>query len=403
MIFNLFKRKKKQQPKDVFNERCDYIDYGYASLEDDVLTKKELKAFKDEDYRFKKIRDICNQISDANLKTNESIEKYKIICDRIADLSIILNSDDEKINRLQNLAYKISELIEDRVKYEKSKDTLAIDTAHYLILEKNENSMINEIRKLEEYEKEYLAIRSDLHKLEGERGNLNYERNKLNTNRNILKYYVRLLIGISIVLFTVFGFVAYKGDGDVITPVLITVSVIAFNAMYVVSALRKNEHKMEANRIKENKLIGLFNKTKLKYYNSVRLVEYVHNKFEVNNCKELKNYWDRYLKEKDRKFKYGRKSEMIEIQKKSFLKELEEINLQNVSVWKDKFEIFKSGYILKEYEQKLLAKKNDVRQDIEYNKHLVTAGMKNINTIINTSPQYRDEIISILRECNVEL
>ena len=79
MIFNLFKRKKKQQPKDVFNERCDYIDYGYASLEDDVLTKKELKAFKDEDYRFKKIRDICNQISDANLKTNESIEKYKII------------------------------------------------------------------------------------------------------------------------------------------------------------------------------------------------------------------------------------------------------------------------------------------------------------------------------------
>jgi hypothetical protein len=263
--------------------------------------------------------------------------------------------------------------------------------------------MNNEIKKLEEYEKEYLAIRSDLHKLEGERGNLNYERNKLNTNRNILKYYVRLLIGISIVLFTVFGFVAYKGDGDVITPVLITVSVIAFNAMYVVSALRKNEHKMEANRIKENKLIGLFNKTKLKYYNSVRLVEYVHNKFEVNNCKELKNYWDRYLKEKDRKFKYGRKSEMIEIQKKSFLKELEEINLQNVSVWKDKFEIFKSGYILKEYEQKLLAKKNDVRQDIEYNKHLVTAGMKNINTIINTSPQYRDEIISILRECNVEL
>ena len=85
------------------------------------------------------------------------------------------------------------------------------------------------------------------------------------------------------------------------------------------------------------------------------------------------------------------------------MKELEEINLQNVSVWKDKFEIFKSGYILKEYEQKLLAKKNDVRQDIEYNKHLVTAGMKNINTIINTSPQYRDEIISILRECNVEL
>ena len=61
-------------------------------------------------------------------------------------------------------------------------DELVIDTAHYVILEKNENNMVNEIRKLEEYEKEYLTIRSDLNKLEGERGNINYERKRLETN-----------------------------------------------------------------------------------------------------------------------------------------------------------------------------------------------------------------------------
>lgn len=403
MIFNLFKRRKKQVEKDVFAEKCDFIDYGYASLDNDALTKKEIKAFKDEDYRTKKIRDICNQIADANLKANNYIEKYKVICERMTDLSVILNASEEQIDKLQNIAYKISELVEERQNYEKSKDSLALDTAHYLILEKNENSMINEIKKLEEYEKEYLAIRSDLHKLEGERGNLNYERTKLTTNRNILKYYVRLLIGISVILFTIFGFVAYKGDMDVITPALITVSVIAVNAMYVVSALRKNEYKMEANRMKENKLIGLFNKTKLKYYNSVRLVEYVHNRFEVNNCRELKNYWDRYLKEKERKFKYGRKTEMIEIQKKSFMGELEKMDLKNISVWKEKYELFKSGYILKEYEQRLLDKKNDVRREIEYNKHLVSSGMKNINTIVNTNSEYKDEIIGILRECNLPI
>ena len=49
--------------------------------------------------------------------------------------------------------------------------------------------MLNEIKKLEEYEKEYLTIRSDLNKLEGERGNLNYERKRLETNKSLLKYY----------------------------------------------------------------------------------------------------------------------------------------------------------------------------------------------------------------------
>ena len=335
MFFNLFKRKKKNVDVDVFAERCDYIDYGYASLDDDVLTKKDIKAFKHEDFRLKKIREICNQIADANVKANDSIEKYRKISERLADLDVILKCDDEQIDRFQDMAYKISELNKDRQKYEKSEDTLPIDTAHYLILEKNENNMINEIKKLEEYESEYLAIRSDLNKLEGERGNLNYEKGKIITHNNILKYYVRLLIGIAIILFTMFGFVAYKGNGDIIIPVLITVSVIAINAVYVVWALRKNAYKMEANRLKENKLIGLFNKTKLKYYNSVRLVEYVHNKFDVNNCKELKSLWDRYLKEKDRKFKYERKSEMIEIKKKSFVSELEKLDIRHLGAWKE--------------------------------------------------------------------
>ena len=44
---------------------------------------------------------------------------------------------------------------------------------------------------------------------------------------------------------------------------LITVAVIAANALYVVYALRRNAYKFEANRVKENKLIGLFNKTKI--------------------------------------------------------------------------------------------------------------------------------------------
>lgn len=398
MFFKFFKRKKKEDTTKVQVE-----DERKEILEDGKLSKQELKAMKNDEYRNKKMSDICNQILESNKLVKEEIIKFTVLSDKINDIEKIKRASSERRQKLSDIATKVESLENERQKYEKASDTLALDTAHYLILERNENNMLNEIKKLEEYEKEYLTIRSDLNKLEGERGNLNYERKRLETNKSLLKYYTRLLIGISAILFALFAFLAYQERLSSLIPVLITVGVIAVNALYVVYALRRNAYKFEANRVKENKLIGLFNKTKIKYVNSVRLVEYVHRKFDVNNCRELKVYWDRYLKEKDRKFRYEKNTEMMDFQKKNFLNELSKIDITNGFAWNDEMKAFKNDKLLVECEKCLQNEKMDMKKRIEHNKELVKNGISNLNAIINSNSQYKDEIVAIMRECNLHI
>lgn len=398
MFFKFFKRKKKEDTTKVQVE-----DERKEILGDGKLSKQELKAMKNDEYRNKKMSDICNQILESNKFVKEEIIKFTVLSDKINDIEKIKRASSERRQKLSDIATKVESLENERQKYEKASDTLALDTAHYIILERNENNMLNEIKKLEEYEKEYLTIRSDLNKLEGERGNLNYERKRLETNKSLLKYYTRLLIGISAILFALFAFLAYQERLSSLIPVLITVGVIAVNALYVVYALRRNAYKFEANRVKENKLIGLFNKTKIKYVNSVRLVEYVHRKFDVNNCRELKFYWDRYLKEKDRKFRYEKNTEMMDFQKKNFLNELSKIDITNGFAWNDEMKAFKNDKLLAECEKRLQNEKMDMKKKIEHNKELVKNGISNINAIINSNSQYKDEIVAIMKECNLHI
>ena len=404
---NFFRRKKKEvvtehsELDDKISKIEEESTYDIDSKAIGGLSKHDLKAMKKEEFRNKKIREICDKITSAQAQIQLSIEEFDLTKDRLDDVEKIRNSNEERKKKILHIDSKLKQLSEEKLKYEKSQDSLEIDTSHYLMLERNENIMINEIRKLDGYEREYLDIRSDLHKLEGERGNLNYERQKLLTKKSLLKYYVRLLIIVSIMLFVMFGALAYTGRLNSYVPVLITVAAIAFNTIYVINAIRNNINMLEANRQKENKLIALFNKVKIKYVNSVKVIEYVYRKFDIKNGKQLKVLWERYLKEKDRKFRFDQITELTDIQNETLDLELEKLELGDKKLWRKNIIVFESEPHLKLVEQKLEDKKNDIKKSIETNKLIVTGGMKDIKEILNVHEEYRDEIIDILRECKL--
>ncbi|MBE5934974.1 MAG: hypothetical protein E7262_04200 [Lachnospiraceae bacterium] len=402
--FNLFKRKKKQDTTGGYEENTSKInDLGNEELESKIsgLSKHDMKAMRKDDYRNKKIREICKNISDAKEEIKVSLEEFSMLKSRLDDVDRIRNSNEERKKKILHIDGKLKQLTEERQKYEKSQDSLEIDTNHYLILEKNETIMVNEIKKLDGYEQEYLDIRSDLHKLEGERGNLNYERQKLLTKKSLLKYYVRLLIIVSIMLFGMFGALLYMDRLNSYVPVLITVAAIALNTIYVINAIRNNVTRLEANRQKENKLIGLFNKVKIKYVNSVKVIEYVYRKFDIKNGKQLKSLWERYLREKDRKFRFDQIMEMTGIQSETLESELDKLELEDKNLWKKNIIVFESEPHLHLVEKKLIEKKDNVKKSIENNKLVVTTGMNDIKTILNSNEAYRDEVIDILRECKL--
>ena len=141
MFFKFFKRKKKEDvsKEQIEGDRRDILGDG-------SLSKQELKAFKNDEYRNKKISDICNQILESNKLVKEDIIKFTVLSDKINDIDKIKRASSERRQKLSDMATKVESLENERQKYEKASDTLALDTAHYLILERNEYNILNEIK-----------------------------------------------------------------------------------------------------------------------------------------------------------------------------------------------------------------------------------------------------------------
>ena len=81
MFFKFFKRKKKEDvsKEQIEGDRRDILGDGSVS-------KQELKAFKNDEYRNKKISDICNQILESNKLVKEDIIKFTVLSDKINDI-----------------------------------------------------------------------------------------------------------------------------------------------------------------------------------------------------------------------------------------------------------------------------------------------------------------------------
>ena len=71
MFFKFFKRKKGNRDKEILEENKD--DIRSEVLQGDKLSRQELKAMKNDEYRTKKISDLCNQILDSNKRVKEDI------------------------------------------------------------------------------------------------------------------------------------------------------------------------------------------------------------------------------------------------------------------------------------------------------------------------------------------
>ena len=134
----------------------------------------------------------------------------------------------------------------------------------------------------------------------------------------------------------------------------------------------------------------------------MKLVEFVHNKYKVNNCKQLKSLWEIYLKEKERKYKYEKHLELIKVYEESLEVELKKMELKNSSIWKRKLDIIASNDELLAFKEELYKKKEDIRNKIEDNKKTLAMGMQEINNIIKENSEYKEEILNVMNQLNFQ-
>lgn len=377
-----------------------------SEVEDEVeISVEEIEAIdilfaldeelKDSDERIKYIKDNCEQIINANKEIEDICVEYKIVASYISDIQKIEMSDNPDRKKLIETARKIESIVKDKEKLRQRSDK-QLKVSQRTILERYEDNIVDEITNMRQYEKEHSDIKQDLSKLETEKNIIKAEKERAEAFQVFLGKMARGVVIGAGVLYLLFVIIAMASEIETILPIAITTVLGAAGTFYVIISSKKNEQELILNDKKMNKLIKILNKTKIKYVNSTKLVEYVRNKYDVSNSKELGYLWDRYLAEKDLRDKIFKNTEMLKIYLNIFKRELGKFDLDDVDVWKNQIGVIAHQEELATLKNNLDERRVDLKERIEYNNKLYEMGINNLRNIRNINLEYREEVDFLL-------
>ena len=204
---NLFKRKSKEPVQELTPEQKLVLKDGIYA------TPEERGAF---------VKNCCDIIIEAKRQRFEAKKEYEVVTSYLADIQKIDLLPPQPKKSIEDMARKLTVLNEERQKMQKIPPKITI--AQRMALEPYEDTILEEIRRMEENEQYLERINSDIRQLESEKASIDYEMEDV-VDRDESGRKMFTIATVFIVLFLIFLFVLQEvAQKDVQIPFLLTVA-----------------------------------------------------------------------------------------------------------------------------------------------------------------------------------
>lgn len=390
-IRKLFKNKRKKR-------NSEELEGKYLDISDDDTEYN----YSDYETRKKLIKQSCNQIINEKKYAEEAIKEYSLITSYISDIQKITIAEKMQKKRIIDDARNIVKILEENDKIKKKK-VVKITPNQYHMINDNEDIIADEIKKLEEYEEENNKIQSDMKIIEGERMVIKNEKERLINYQELLAFLSKVAIAFVLFIYLITLIVNKFSLTNAMVPLGVISIVAASFAVAYVFISRKIIYNLKLNEIKMNKLITLSNKVKIKYYNSVNLLEYVTSKFNVKNAREFRKIWESYIEEKELYSKNERNSELLDVYKSSLIKKLAELGVADTEVWIKQVTAFVDKDEMKEIRRNLENRRKKTKARMDNCNKNIEDGKKQLKRIVQENSDYKKEVINVLKEYGLEI
>ena len=166
---------------------------------------------------------------------------------------------------------------------------------------------------------------------------------------------------------------------------------------------RKNQYDLKLAELKMNRAIQLLNKVKIKYVNCTNLLDYLYEKFHVNNAQELHYHWQEYMRivEEERRFK--KTAESIDFYTEEIIRELKKNGVSDAAVWGYQIEALVDPKEMVEVRHRLNVRRQKLRQRIDYNNNQEEMARKSLRAFRERHVAYDSETLLVLAKNEVEL
>jgi len=384
---NLFQRKKKKEKENQSQQENKLV------LRDGIYSSPEERA------HF--VGNCCDLINEAKQQRFEAKKEYEVVTSYLADIQKIDLMPPTAKKSVSDMARKIVNLNEERQKMQKIPPKITM--AQRLALEPYEDTILDEIRKMEEQEEYLKVINSDMRYLESEKASIDYEMEDIVERDEQGKRMLKLASAF-IIIFLIFLFVLQEVvKKDVQLPFIFTVAFGIIVIAYFYFSNRKNQYELKVAELKMNRAILLMNKVKIKYVNCTNLLDYLCEKFHVNNAKELHYHWQEYMRivEEERRFK--KMVDTIDFYTEELVKELKRNGVMDAGIWGYQVEALVDSREMVEVRHRLNVRRQKLRQRIDYNNSQEEMARKSLRTFRERHVAYDAETLQILARNEVEV
>lgn len=407
-MFFLGKRKKDKQRENVSDsiqenmqtvvepEKSNHkVDLKKEILEPEV-TKQDVPVTVDKNDTVRFVRENCEAIAENERQIAEAKKEYEKVTSYLTDIQRIDMASDAERKEIDDVCKSILTLTSERNKYKNR--NLTISDAQMRKFEPFEDELVDEIKKMYNAESYQTAIESDISNLKKEKENLYSQKKEVVNKQNAIKGMTKILALLIISLIVLLIVIFYALKADMTLPYLGVVFLAAVSAAALIFESQKNRRDVILIEKKINRAVTLLNKVKIKYINNINVLDYNCNKFGVKNAKDFEQKWNEYCKMREYEKKFRENTEMLNANNENLVIMLKDVGVVDTDIWLSRCVAIVDPKEMVEIRHELNQRRQMLRERIENNEQLKENIIKQLDYVINESPQIRDELIQIVKD-----
>ena len=279
----------------------------------------------------KAAQDCVEQLVDATYQSEDLKREYKLVTAYLVDIQKIEELPPNMARDVMETAQRIEMVDKNRSSYLQSENLLPMDQFNRLM--RLENEVVDTIRSLNAMEMRDNMLKNDMGYLEGEKEDLKYMRREFKDSIARTKGVITTVLIIFILSLLSLAGVAVIGKTNVLLPALIMAAVVslAFALSYTHYVDLKNEIKVTDAKIR--RAVSLLNTVKAKYIQNASTIDYIYEKYNIHDSKELEYDWELYNKMVHDAMKYSQANTDYRVYCDDLVDKLKKAGVNDPLVW----------------------------------------------------------------------
>lgn len=383
-LLDSFKKKKKQpnlaEKEETLDVRLEEIDFSKLSAEE----------------RNRYVEEQCQAILECNRNVEQAKRDYKTISSYFADIQIIESQPENVRDRITYLAKCIADLTVDRKMLFTGEKKLS--GTRYMQMRQEEDTIVDGIKNLKNNEIYLQVVKRDMNALTGEKAALAMDARELTDRQKIIKNITVVSMICFVIIFSVFMVLSINSKEDYSLVLFVILFFAAFFAVGDILLYRRTVYNMKLTEKKMNRAIALHNKVKIKYINTMNLIQFQYAKYGVKSSYELSDLYQRYLETKAVREKYRETTLELSDNEAELEELLMELGLYDPRLWLTQVKALCDPKEMVEIRHEYSISRQKLRRLIEGDTGKAEEAKASLRKIIEKYPGFAPEILSIVEK-----